>query len=169
MIHTNLQDFDMTTEANFVDLAFFTPAVKPMLHRLASSKDYTRTEGGSVKTQIGPKEAAFISGRDSFHLASIGQNSWPFTQYHRGPKGFLRMLDNRTLALGCFRSSRRHISSGAVLLFLIDHASRGRLKIWAETEISEDCALTEKLIGASDGTTIDRAFLFHIRAFEWSS
>jgi hypothetical protein len=43
------------------------------------------------------------------------------------------------------------------------------LKIWAETEISEDRALTEKLIGASDGTTIDRAFLFHIRAFDWSS
>jgi hypothetical protein len=79
------------------------------------------------------------------------------------------MLDNRTLALGGFRTSRQHISSGTVLLFLIDHASQGRLKIWAETEISEDRALTEKLIGASDGTTIDRAFLFHIRAFDWSS
>jgi hypothetical protein len=43
------------------------------------------------------------------------------------------------------------------------------LKIWAETEISEDRALTEKLVAASDGTTMDRAFLFHIRAFDWSS
>jgi uncharacterized protein len=123
----------------------------------------------STRTQIGPKEAAFISGRDCFHLASTGQNSWPFTQYHRGPKGFLRLLDNRTLALGGFRTSRQHISSGTVLLFFVDHASQGRLKIWAETEISEDRTLTEKLIGASDGTTIDRAFLFHIRAFDWSS
>ena len=158
----------MTATANVGEVRFFRPAALPKRERSASTETHAPRRSRSTRTKIGPKEAAFISGRDCFHLASIGQNSWPFTQYHRGPKGFLRMLDNRTLALGCFRSSRRHISSGAVLLFLIDHASRGRLKIWAETEISEDRALTEKLIGASDGTTIDRAFLFHIRAFDWS-
>ena len=159
----------MNATANVGEVRFFSPAALPRRERSASTETHAPWQSRSARTQIGPKEAAFIRGRDSFHLASIGQNSWPFTQYHRGPKGFLRMLDNRTLALGGFRSSRQYISSGTVLLFLIDHASRGRLKIWAETEISEDRALTEKLIGASDGTTIDCAFLFHIRAFDWSS
>ena len=65
MIHTKLQDFHMTTEANTADLAFFTPAVKTMLHRLGASEDYTRTQGGSVKTQLGPTDAAFVAGTDS--------------------------------------------------------------------------------------------------------
>lgn len=159
----------MNATANVGEARFFSSAALPKRERGALTATHAPLQSRSAPTQIGPKEAAFISGRDSFHLANIGQNSWPFTQYHRGPKGFLRMLDNRTLALGGFRSSRQHISRGTVLLFLIDHASRGRLKIWAETEISEDRALTEKLIGASGGTTIDRAFLFHIRAFDWSS
>lgn len=159
----------MNVTATVAEVRFFSPAALPKRECSASTETHASRQSRSTRTQIGPKEAAFISGRDSFHLASIGQSSWPFTQYHRGPKGFLRMLDNRTLALGGLRNSRQHISSGTVLLFLIDHASRGRLKIWAETEISEDRALTEKLIGASDGTTIDRAFLFHIRAFDWSS
>ena len=66
----------MTTEANDADLAFFTPAVKPMLHRLDSSEDYSRTEGGSVKTQLGPGETAFIAGQDSFYVAAIGEDRW---------------------------------------------------------------------------------------------
>ena len=159
----------MNATADVGEVRFFSPAALPKRERSASTETHVPRQSRSTGTQIGPKEAAFINGRDSFHLASIGQNSWPFTQYHRGPKGFLRMLDNRTLGLGGFLGSRQHISRGTVLLFLMDHASRGRLKIWAETEISEDRALTEKLIGASDGTTIDRAFLFHIRAFDWSS
>jgi len=52
MIHAKLQDFHMTTEANTADLAFFNPAVKTMLHRLGSAEDYTRTQGGSLKTQL---------------------------------------------------------------------------------------------------------------------
>jgi hypothetical protein len=159
----------MNATANVGEVRFFSPAALPKPERSALTKTHAPRQSRSARTRIGAKEAAFISGRDSFHLASTGQNSWPFTQYHRGPKGFLRMLDNRTLALGGLRGSRQHISSGTVLLFLIDHASQGRLKIWAETEISEDRELTDKLIGASEGTTIDRAFLFHIRAYDWSS
>ena len=159
----------MNATANVGEVRFSSPTALPKRERPALTQTHAARQSRSARTQIGAKEAAFISGRDSFHLASIGQNSWPFTQYHRGPKGFLRMLDNGTLGLGGFRGSRQHISSGTVLIFLMDHASRGRLKIWAETEISEDRALTEKLIGASDGPTIDRAFLFHIHAFDWSS
>ena len=159
----------MNATANVGKIGFFSPAALPKRERSASTKTHAPRHSRSARMQIGPKEAAFISGRDSFHLVSIGRDSWPLSQYHRGPKGFLRMLDNRTLVLGGFQGSRQHISSGTVVIFLMDHASRGRLKIWAETEISEDRALTKKLIGASDGTTIDRAFLFHIRAFDWSS
>jgi hypothetical protein len=64
----------MTTEANNANFAFFIPAVKPMLHRLDSSEDYSRTEGGLVKTQLGPSETAFIASQNSFYVAAIGED-----------------------------------------------------------------------------------------------
>src|SRR4026209_1210070 len=144
MIHAKLQDFHMTTEANTADLAFFNPAVKTMLHRLGSAEDYTRTQGGSLKTQLGPRETAFIAEQDAFYGAAIGEDGWPYTQRHRGPKGFLRVLDASTLGFASMADRRRYISPGNALLFLIDHALQARLKIWADAEVSEEPAIIEK-------------------------
>jgi hypothetical protein len=61
---------------------------------------------------------------------------------------------------------RRYISPGNALLFLIDHALPARLKIWADTEISEDPVIIEKLAKISgDSRATYLAFLFHVRAF----
>jgi uncharacterized protein len=170
MIHTKLQDFDMTTEANDADLAFFTPAVKPMLHRFGSPEDLSRTEGGSVKTQLGPSETALIAGQASFYVAAIGEDRWPYTQRHSGPKGFLRVLDATILGFASLAGSRRYISPGNALLFLIDHALPARLKIWADAEVSEDPAIIEKLAKSRGHTPATHlAFLFHVRAFGWNS
>ena len=157
----------MTTEANVVDLPFFTPAVKPMLLRLAS-EDYTRTQGGSVRTQLGPRETAFVAGLDSFYVAAFGEDHWPYTQRHRGAKGFLRTLGTTILGFASFSGNRRYISTGNALLFLIDHGSRTRLKIWAHAEVSEDLTMTEKLVSRDRSSATQVAFLFHVRAFGWS-
>ena len=160
----------MTTEANDADLAFFTPGVKPMLDCLDSSEDYSRTEGGSVKTQLGPSETAFIAGQDSFYVAAIGEDRWPYTQRHRGPKGFLRVLDATILGFASLAGSRRYISPGNALLFLIDHTLQARLKIWADAEVSEDPAIIEKLAKSRGHTPATHlAFLFHVRAFGWNN
>ena len=160
----------MTTETNDAHLAFFSPAVKPMLHRLDSSEDYSRTEGGSVETQLGPSETAFIAGQDSFYVAAIGEDRWPYTQRHSGPKGLLRVLDATILGFASLAGSRRYISPGNALLFLIDHALPARLKIWADAEVSEDPAIIEKLAKSRGHTPATHlAFLFHVRAFGWNS
>jgi len=157
----------MTTEANVVDLPFFTPAVKPMLLRLAS-EDYSRTKGGSLRTQLGPRETAFVAGLDSFYVAAFGEDRWPYTQRHRGPKGFLRTLDATTLGFASVSRNRRYLSTGDALLFLIDHGWRARLKIWAHAEVSEDLAITEKLVSWDHSSAMQVAFFFHVRAFGWS-
>ena len=156
----------MTTDADF---AVLNPAVKSMLHWIGSSEDFSRTEGGSIKTRLGPRETEFIAGRDSFHVAALGEDRWPYTQRYRGPKGFLRVLDTTILGFASIASSRRYLSPGNALLFLIDHALQARLKIWADAEVSEDPAILEKLAkirGRSPATHL--AFLFHVRAFGWN-
>jgi hypothetical protein len=55
-----------------------------------------------------------------------------------------------------------------VLLFLVDYSSQGCLKIWATTETSDDPRVIGQFTDWSQGATIDRAFLFHVLAFEWS-
>jgi uncharacterized protein len=164
MVNTAIKNMN-TIQA---DLAFFTPAVKPTLHRLGSSEDYTRTQGGSVKTQLGPKETAFIAGRESFYLAAIGEDRWPYTQRHRGPKGFLRVLDGTIVGFASIATNRRYVSPGDALLFLIDHTLQARLKIWADAEVSEDPAILEELPRTRGHSwTRDLAFLFRVRAFGW--
>ena len=159
----------MITEANDADLAFFTPAVKPMLHRLASSKDCSRTQGGSIRTQLGPRENAFVGGRDWLYVAAIGEDGWPYTQRHRGPKGFLRIIGRTILGFVSLPSSRRYISKGNALLFLMDHASQERLKIWADAEVSEDPAIIEKLAKTRGCTPAKHlAILFHVHTFGWN-
>ena len=84
----------------------------------------------------------------------------------RGRTGFLRMLNTVTLGFAHFRASRQNISTGKVLLFLMDYASQRRLKIWANAEVSDDPLVAEKLTDTSYGVTINRAFLFRVLAFE---
>ena len=159
----------MTTQANDADFAFFTPAVKPMLHRLGSHGEFSRTKGGSVNTHLGLREIVFITDRDSFHVAAIGKDRWPYTQRHRGPKGFLCVLNDTILGFASIADSRRYLSPGNALLFLIDHTLQARLKIWADAEISEDPALIEKLARTRGHSTASHlAFLFHVRGFSWN-
>ncbi|MEP7077389.1 MAG: pyridoxamine 5'-phosphate oxidase family protein [Chthoniobacterales bacterium] len=159
--------------ANFGDLAF-TPAVKATQERLGSRENYARREGRHSRTRLGPEEAAFIAVRDSLYLASVGENGWPYIQYRGGPRGFLKLLDQETLGFADFRGNRQYISTGNVLatgrtcLFLMDYPAQERLKIWADATLSEDPALLAQLANSSYAAKAERAFLFHVLAFDWN-
>ena len=100
----------------------------------------------------------------------LAKTAGPDTQRHRGPKGFLRVLDATILGFASLAASRRYISPGNALLFLTDHALPARLKIWADAEVSEDPAIIEKLAKSRGHTPATHlAFLFHVRAFGWNS
>ena len=81
----------------------------------------------------------------------------------------IRVLEGTILGFASPLGSRRYISPGNALLFLMDHALQTRLKIWANAEVSEDPAIIEKLAktrGHSPATHL--GFLFHVRAFGWN-
>ena len=90
-----------------------------------------------------PSETAFIAARDSFYLSTVSETNWPYVQHRGGPKGFLRVLDNHTLAFADYRGNRQFISTGNLdannrcCLFLMDYAQRMRLKLFARIEIVE--------------------------------
>lgn len=122
-------------------------------------------------------EVAFIAVRDSFYVASVSETGWPYVQHRGGPTGFLRVIDDKTLAFADFRGNRQYISLGninandRVALFLMDYPNRRRLKIYARAEVRDlaaNPALAEQLTTPGYGAKPERAFILHLQAFDWN-
>src|SRR5438477_5650888 len=90
---------------------------------------------------LGEDEIHFIAERDSFYMASVGETGWPYIQHRGGPRGFLRVIDERTLAYADFAGNKQFISAGnltandRVALILVDYPGQERLKILGRAEI----------------------------------
>ena len=132
----------------------FTPSVKALQERRGSRPHFARMEhDGGWATHITPDLAAFIAAQTSVFLATANQEGQPYIQHRGGPPGFLRVLDERTIAFVDFAGNRQYITQGNLAdnpkayLFLIDYAHRRRVKIWGEAEvIEEDAELTASLM-----------------------
>jgi predicted pyridoxine 5'-phosphate oxidase superfamily flavin-nucleotide-binding protein len=122
-------------------------------------------------------ERFFIGQRDSFYMATVAENGWPYVQHRGGPAGFLRVLDDRTLGFADFHGNRQYISIGNLAvndraaLFLMDYPNRARLKILTHVEIKDlkkDPDLAEKLGTPGYRAKVERAMFFHLENFDWN-
>ena len=120
----------------------FTESVKAVQQRMGSRKHYERMETAGGWENAIPKDLAdFIGERDSCYLATASAKGQPYIQHRGGPKGFLKVLDERTLAFADFAGNRQYISVGNLaennqaFLFLMDYASQTRVKIWGTAEV----------------------------------
>src|SRR5262245_54633355 len=110
-------------------------------------------EGGSWETRITPDLRSFIAGVRSFFLATANREGQPYMQHRGGPPGFLRVLDEHTLAFADFAGNRQYITLGNLAenpqahLFLIDYEQRRRIKIWGTARAVEgDAQLVQTLM-----------------------
>src|SRR5450631_2763468 len=91
----------------------FSAAAKRYQERHGSRDQYERAEErGSGQDELGLMEREYIAERDSFYLASITEDGWPYVQHRGGPKGFLRVLDEKTLAFADFSGNKQYITAG---------------------------------------------------------
>ncbi|MGO8779123.1 MAG: pyridoxamine 5'-phosphate oxidase family protein [Rhodomicrobium sp.] len=152
----------------------FTPAVKAVQARKGSRKGYARMEEGRPwQTTITPDLAAFIEAQISVFLATANAKGQPYIQHRGGPKGFLRVLDEKTIAFADFAGNRQFITQGNLsenpkaYLFLIDYAQRRRVKIWGEARIVEaDAELTARLMPKDYGARPEQVIVFRISAWD---
>ncbi len=118
-------------------------------------------------------EADFIAERDSFYIATVSETGWPYIQHRGGPRGFLKMLDERTLAFADYRGNRQYLSVGnigaddRVCLFLMDYPRRARLKIYAHAEILPLDAAPE-VMDAGYRAHPERVVRLRLEAFDWN-
>jgi len=163
----------MTKQTSSTDVAF-TDSVKEIQTRKGSRAPYAKLEQrGGWKDRVTSELAAFLAERDSFYLATANALGQPYVQHRGGPRGFLRVLDERTLAFADFRGNRQYISQGNLaeneraFLFLMDYARRRRIKIWGRARVVEDDpALLERLADPVYEGRPEQAIVFQIEAWD---
>jgi uncharacterized protein len=161
----------------FAELAF-TPAVVAAQTSYGSREANSRMERfGGPNDRLGPDEVEFLADRDSFYIATITENGWPYVQHRGGPKGFLKVLDEKTIAFADFRGNTQLISTGnlsvndRVALFLADYPRKTRLKILGHAKVSSASDypdLLSKLEPQGYKARIERLVVITIEAFDWN-
>jgi predicted pyridoxine 5'-phosphate oxidase superfamily flavin-nucleotide-binding protein len=152
----------------------FSPSVKAVQMRRGSRAGYARMEErGGWSDRITPELAAFIAARDSFYLGTASADGQPYIQHRGGPKGFLRVLDDRTLGIADYRGNRQYITTGNLaendraFLFLMDYANRRRVKVWGRARVVEDDpALLERLMPEGAAGRPEQAILITLEAWD---
>lgn len=156
----------------------FTDSVKDAQRHYGSRKAGEMLERFELDdSNIGPRESEFIAERDGFYISTVSENGWPYVQFRGGPKGFLKVLDNQTLAYVDYGGNRQYITTGNLranaraALMLMDYADQRRMKIMARTEVldaSEDLDLVAQLHDPAYPATVERIVRFHVEAFDWN-
>ena len=155
------------------DIAF-TPAVKAVQTRKGSRTGYARMEEkGGWQNTVTDDLAAYIAARDSFYLGTASADGQPYVQHRGGKPGFLKVIDETTLAFADFKGNRQYISQGNLAendkayLFLMDYANRRRIKIWGRARVVEDDAdLLAQLVDPDYKAQPEQAIVFTIEAWD---
>lgn len=155
------------------DIAF-SRSVKDVQTRRGSRAGYAKMEEkGGFAVEIDPALAAFITEQRSFYLATANADGQPYIQHRGGPKGFLHVLDEKTLAFADFAGNRQYITTGNLaenpkaMIFLMDYAHRRRVKIWGTARVVEgDTDLVAQLMPKDYRARPEAAIIFAIEAID---
>ncbi len=148
--------------------------------RRAQKQHYGRAvniPGASQRDPLGQDEAEFIMARDSFYLGSINETGWPYIQHRGGPLGFLRVVNETTLAFADYKGNRQLLTTGnvsandRVALFLMDYPNRTRLKILGHARVEDARAHPELVAQLADPTmqsSVERLVFIDVVSFDWN-
>jgi predicted pyridoxine 5'-phosphate oxidase superfamily flavin-nucleotide-binding protein len=160
----------------FLDVAV-TPSVQAVQAKMGADRIWQDFKGHREFDHFTGNEAAFIADRDSFYMATVSETGWPYVQHRGGPRGFLRLVDDRTLAFADYRGNRQYISAGNLAaddracVFLMDYPRRARLKIYAHVEtlaLDDDPDLTALVAMPDYKAKLERIFRLRLKTFDWN-
>lgn len=151
----------------------FTPAVQAAQAERGSARAYAQRVAEGFPDKVTSELAAFIAEQDTAFLATATKDGAPYIQHRGGPKGFIKVIDEKTLGFADYRGNRQYITlanlseNDRAYLFLLDPARRQRIKLWGRARVVEnDAALVEKLFDAGYKAKPERAILFTVEAWD---
>ena len=155
------------------DIAF-TPAVKAAQQERGSRTAYAKMEQrGGWNDRVTPELREFIAQRESLYLATASADGQPYIQHRGGPRGFLKVLDEKTLAMADYLGNSQYISLGNLgenakaFLFLMDYPHQHRIKIWGTAEfVEDDPELLDRVADRDYNAKPKRVLVFHLKAWD---
>lgn len=162
----------------FAEIAF-TPTVRAVQEQMGSAKAYANMlqPGPTQGNVLSAPEAEFIAARDGFYQASVSETDWPYVQFRGGPAGFLKVLDEETLAYADFRGNRQYVSKGnlekndRISLILMDYPNQRRLKVLGRVtfvDAETDPDLVARVAMPDYRGKIERVVVIKIAGFDWN-
>ena len=151
----------------------FTPAARRAQAERGSAKAYERRFAEGFPDKVTPELAAFLAEQDTAFLATATKEGAPYIQHRGGPKGFIKVIDERTIGFADYRGNRQYITlanlseNDRAYLFVLDPARQQRIKLWGRARAMEgDDALIEKLFDKGYKARPERVILFTIEAWD---
>jgi predicted pyridoxine 5'-phosphate oxidase superfamily flavin-nucleotide-binding protein len=162
----------------FADITF-TDSVKAAQQHYGSRSNNDRVQNlAGPNDQLGSKEAAFIALRDTFYMATVNEEGWPYVQHRGGPAGFLKVLGPNQLVYADFRGNTQLISVGNASkndrcsLILMDYPNRRRLKILGHMSVEDASQVGADAVSDVSHpeykAKIERVVLIDVVAFDWN-
>lgn len=153
----------------------FGPRARALQEAAGSRASYARmeTSAGDID-RLTDRELGFIGARDSFYMASVSEDGWPYVQHRGGPMGFLRHIGGNRIGFADYQGNRQYLSSGnldaddRVSLFLMDYPNQRRLKLIGHAHRSKDAADMAALMPPDYAAKPEQALLIDVIGFDWN-
>jgi len=103
-----------------------------------------RIEERIVRDHIDADDRTFIQARDMFFIATTDEGGQPQCSYKGGDPGFVRVLDEHTIAFPMYDGNGMYLSAGNMLvhpqvgLLFIDFEGRKRMRLNGVASVAED-------------------------------
>lgn len=159
----------MTNNSDIV----FTQAARLAQAQRGSARAYEKRIAAGFPDRVTPELAAFIAELDTAFLGTVSGAGAPYIQHRGGPKGFIKVLDEKTLGFADFAGNRQYITisnlaeNDRAYIFLLDFARQRRIKLWGRARVVEDDpALLARLSDAGYRARPERAILFTVEAWD---
>ena len=124
------------------------------------------------------REIEFIQARDSFYMATVSENGWPYIQHRGGEIGFIKVLDETSLAFlnysgnGQYQSQGNFIAENKVALFLMSYSQKRRLKLLGRAEMFPAEQLPAELnhfkTEMHTNPRVESVIRIQLEAFDWN-
>jgi predicted pyridoxine 5'-phosphate oxidase superfamily flavin-nucleotide-binding protein len=151
----------------------FPPAAQRAQAERGSAHGYARRLASGFPDTVTPELASFVAELDTAFLATVSELGAPYIQHRGGPKGFIKVLDDKTLGFADYAGNRQYITlsnleqNDRAFLFLLDFANRRRIKVWGRARVVEDDpALLARLADPGYRARPERAILFRVEAWD---
>ncbi len=156
---------------NYLDLAY-TPVTRALQAERGSADVYDTSSPGP--DALSDQEIEHITARDSFYMATVTEEAWPYVQHRGGDAGFVTVTGPTTLGWVERTGNTQYIgtgnlrANGRVAMIFVDYGQRTRLKVFGmatlHTKPSDD------LIAQLSGTELrnDGAITVEIEATAWN-